>query len=48
MAVSTPAELDRTKIKQLIEREEQALNARTKGSGEMYVRAQRSLSGGVA
>ena len=48
MAVSTPAELDRTKIKQLIEREEQALNERTKGSGEMYERAQRSLSGGVA
>ena len=40
MAVSTPAELDRTKIKQLIEREEQALNERTKGSGEMYTRAQ--------
>jgi 4-aminobutyrate aminotransferase-like enzyme len=48
MAVSTPAELDRTKIKQLIEREEQALNERTKGSGEMYTRAQHSLSGGVA
>ena len=26
MVVSTPAELDRTKIKALIEREEQALN----------------------
>jgi glutamate-1-semialdehyde 2,1-aminomutase len=48
MAVSTPAELDRTKIKALIEREEQALNERTKGSGEMYERAKRSLSGGVA
>jgi glutamate-1-semialdehyde 2,1-aminomutase len=48
MAVSTPAELDRTKIKALIEREEQALNDRTKGSGEMYERARRSLSGGVA
>ena len=48
MAVSTPAELDRKKIKELIEREEQALNERTKGSGEMYERAKRSLSGGVA
>ena len=48
MAVSTPAELDRTKIKALIAREQQALNERTKGSGEMYERARRSLSGGVA
>ena len=48
MAVSTPAELDRTRIKALIEREEQALNERTKASGEMYERAKRSLSGGVA
>jgi glutamate-1-semialdehyde 2,1-aminomutase len=48
MAVSTPVDIDRQKIKQLIEREEQALNERTKGSGEMYERARHSLSGGVA
>src|SRR3954453_901389 len=48
MAVTTPVDIDRQKIKDLIEREEQALNDRTKGSGEMYERARRSLSGGVA
>src|SRR3954451_18590871 len=48
MAVTTPVDIGRQKIKELIEREEQALNDRTKGSGEMYERARRSLSGGVA
>src|SRR5919107_1401854 len=48
MAVTTPVDIDRQKIKDLIEREERALNDRTKGSGEMYERARRSLSGGVA
>src|SRR3954466_15616121 len=48
MAVTTPVDIDRQKIKDLIEREERALNDRTKGSGEMYKRAQKSLSGGVA
>ena len=48
MAVSTPADIDRQRIKELIEREERVLNERTAGSGEMYERAQRSLSGGVA
>src|SRR3954465_2770769 len=48
MAVTTPVDIDPQKIKDLIEREERALNDRTKGSGEMYERARRSLSGGVA
>jgi glutamate-1-semialdehyde 2,1-aminomutase len=48
MAVTTPVDIDRQKIKDLIEREERVLNDRTKGSGEMYERARRSLSGGVA
>src|SRR5215212_2813418 len=48
MAVTTPVDIDRQRIKELIEREEKALNDRTKGSGEMYERARRSLSGGVA
>src|SRR3954452_17490999 len=48
MAVTSPVDIDRQRIKDLIKREEQALNDRTKGSGEMYERAQRSLSGGVA
>ena len=48
MAVSTPADIDRQRIKELIEREERVLNERTAGSGEMYERAQKSLSGGVA
>src|SRR5215210_2397639 len=48
MAVTTPVDIDRQRIKELIEREERALNDRTKGSGEMYERARRSLSGGVA
>src|SRR5213592_216127 len=48
MAVSPPIQLDRQRIKELIEREERVLNEKTAGSGEMYTRAQRSLSGGVA
>ena len=48
MAVSTPVPLDRQRIKELTDREERVLNERTSGSGEMYERAQRSLSGGVA
>ena len=48
MAVSPPVQIDRQRIKELTEREERALNERTSGSGEMYERAQRSLSGGVA
>src|SRR5215204_422982 len=48
MAVSTPVPLDRQRIKELTEREERVLNEKTAGSGEMYTRAQQSLSGGVA
>jgi glutamate-1-semialdehyde 2,1-aminomutase len=48
MAVSPPVSIDRQRIKELTEREERALNERTSGSGEMYERAKRSLSGGVA
>ncbi len=48
MALSTPVPLDRQRIKELTEREERVLNENTSGSGEMYERAQRSLSGGVA
>ena len=48
MALSPPVPIDRQRIQELTEREERALNERTSGSGEMYERAQRSLSGGVA
>jgi glutamate-1-semialdehyde 2,1-aminomutase len=49
MAVNaTPIQVDRAKIKELIEREEKALNDRTQKSGEMYKRAAAVLSGGVA
>jgi glutamate-1-semialdehyde 2,1-aminomutase len=48
MAVSPPVQLDRRRIKELTEREERVLNEKTAGSGEMYERAQKSLSGGVA
>src|SRR5215204_6384486 len=48
MAVSTPVEIDRQRIKELIDREERVLNERTAGSGRMYERARGSLSGGVA
>jgi glutamate-1-semialdehyde 2,1-aminomutase len=48
MALSPPVPIDRQRIKTLTEREERVLNENTAGSGEMYKRAQRSLSGGVA
>ena len=48
MALSPPVPIDRQRIKELTEREERVLNERTTGSGEMYKRAQHSLSGGVA
>src|SRR5450755_2303172 len=47
MAVETPAQLDRERIRELIERETGKLDARTQGSAEMYRRARQSLSGGV-
>jgi glutamate-1-semialdehyde 2,1-aminomutase len=48
MAVTTPITLDRRRIQDLIEREEQQLNDRTRGSGEMFRRANQVLSAGVA
>src|SRR4051812_37546190 len=48
MAVDTPIELDRTRIAELTERETARLNERTPKSGEMYRRADKVLSGGVA
>jgi glutamate-1-semialdehyde 2,1-aminomutase len=48
MAVTTPVTLDRQRIQELIQREEQQLNDRTRGSAEMYRRANEVLSAGVA
>jgi glutamate-1-semialdehyde 2,1-aminomutase len=48
MAVNAPVQIDRQRIKELIEREEKALNDRTRKSEEMYKRAHAVLSGGVA
>ena len=48
MAVSTPIQIDRQRIRELIEREEKALNDRTERSSAMYQRAHAVLSGGVA
>src|SRR3979409_2247390 len=48
MAVDTPAQLDRERIRTLTERERARLDERTRGSADMYTRARASLSGGVA
>jgi glutamate-1-semialdehyde 2,1-aminomutase len=48
MAVTAPVQIDRQRIRELIEREEKALNAKTAASGEMFTRAHAVLSGGVA
>jgi glutamate-1-semialdehyde 2,1-aminomutase len=48
MAITTPITLDRGRIQELIEREEKQLNDRTRGSGEMFRRADQVLSAGVA
>src|SRR3954463_14276532 len=48
MAVDTPIELDRSRIAELTERETARLDERTPKSGEMYRRADRVLSSGVA
>ena len=42
MAVETPITLDRQRILELIQREEQELNARTPASAEMFDRARTS------
>src|SRR3954471_9236372 len=48
MGVSAPRALDRERIRELTEREEQRLNSRTPASRAMFERADRVLSGGVA
>src|SRR5919202_926307 len=48
MAVNARAQIDRQRIRALIEREEKALNDATHKSEEMYKRAHAVLSGGVA
>jgi glutamate-1-semialdehyde 2,1-aminomutase len=48
MAVTTPITLDRRRIQELIDREEQRLNDRTGGSAAMFRRANAVLSAGVA
>ena len=48
MAIPTAVELDRSRIAELTAREEQRLNDSTKQSQQMYQRAMKSLSGGVA
>src|SRR4029453_19297215 len=48
MAVNAPVQIDRQRIKELIEREEKALNDATRKSEGMFRRAHAVLSGGVA
>src|SRR3977135_3034992 len=48
MANHATAEPDRTRIATLTAREQQRLDERTPGSGALYERARKSLSGGVA
>src|ERR671919_543182 len=48
MATHAPVQIDRRRIKELIEREEKALNDATRKSEQMYRRAHAVLSGGVA
>jgi glutamate-1-semialdehyde 2,1-aminomutase len=48
MAITAPVEIDRNRIRELIDSEAERLNERTRGSKEMYERAHRTLSRGVA
>src|SRR5215204_6717190 len=48
MAVTSPIQLDRRRIRELIEREEKRLNDATSQSAETFRRAHEVLSGGVA
>jgi glutamate-1-semialdehyde 2,1-aminomutase len=48
MAVKTPIQIDRERIRELTDREAQTLNERTPKSGAMYERARAALAGGVA
>src|SRR5215213_9824645 len=48
MVTASPVRIDRGRVAELTEREQKKLDARTTRSREMYERARRSLSGGVA
>ena len=48
MSSLTPIEIDRSRIKELTDREEARLNESTHASEAMYKRADEILSGGVA
>src|SRR5919112_2437668 len=48
MSVNAPVQIDRQRIRELIEREEKRLNDATPKSAETYQRAHEVLSGGVA
>jgi len=48
MSVNAPVQIDRQRIRELIEREEKRLNDATPKSAETYKRAHHVLSGGVA
>jgi glutamate-1-semialdehyde 2,1-aminomutase len=48
MPAETTVQLDRDRVRSLIDREAARLDERTQGSAKMYDRARRSLSGGVA
>ena len=48
MSVNAPVQIDRQRIRELIEREEKRLNDATPKSAETYKRAHDVLSGGVA
>ena len=45
---TTARPIDRDRMAELTARESEALNRRTAGSGEMFARANQTLSGGVA
>ena len=48
MALTAPVEIDRDRVRELIEREGALLDERTPGSKAMYERARLTLAGGVA
>ncbi len=48
MAVDSPVQVNRERVRSLIEREAARLDERTAGSAEMYKRARETLAGGVA
>jgi glutamate-1-semialdehyde 2,1-aminomutase len=48
MAIDTPVQIPRQRIQELIDREEERLDAATRKSNETYARARVHLAGGVA